>query len=455
MALESSDGTIGSKSFIVSKSYPTPPPELLLETAVRAGLLISPLTTALGSADGLTAETAVDLVLSSSPVLPVLTDPDLAMVARVAETDQDQADELLAGITDMRKELVEQAARLGDARLSGQLTASAAAAVQFDAEAHTLPLPDDACVEAAINAVNQNVARVHGTLTTSAVRPEVIHRSMLRALRTSTPAVPVRRPSTGADPFIRRAVEAEALIRLSTGGGEAREAAVMLSGGFHWQDEALLQALEDEVLATSAPAASQPTKVFGGLSANQPAESPSVIVARAQQSYLGFSLGMSRWIGGACAQSLTAPTPPGPGSPAAPQRTVAAYQPLRPIGGLGGGFRGMGPSGDRVFDPELGEERELTDREKTIRDWGVGGFFAGWVGLGAVSTIGTAPIGGAGGLIGAPVGGIVGTFAGMKLGEWKYDHGWGGMFLRAGEVAEAVLNPYAALRYLLFGSQFD
>ncbi|WP_085208916.1 hypothetical protein [Streptomyces sp. Amel2xC10] len=430
--------------------------ELLFETAVRARLLTCPLTIDMGPADGMAFEDAVGLVLSASPVLPVLSDPDLAMVARIADTDPDRSDELLADVVALRKDLAVQAKQLGDTRISGQLDASVTAAVQFDAEAHALPCPDDTDLDTVIDVVNRHVARVNGAFseTTATVPAKVVHGAMLRALRTSAPAVPVRRPSAGAEPFIRRAAEAEALIRLSTGDSARRNAAVTLAGRLYWQDEALRQALEEEAWAAAAP---EPTQPF--LSGSPPAQAaPDVpsIIAGTQRGHLDFSLGVSQWIGNACAQTLTSPTPVMAGSPAVPQRTVAAHRPLAPIGGgFGGGFGGPTPSGDRIFDPELGEERELTDREKTIRDWGVGGFFVGWVGLGAVSTIGTAPVGGAGGLFGTIAGGVVGTYAGMKLGEWKYDHGYGGMFLRAGEVVNAVVNPFEAIRYLLFGSQFD
>ncbi|MFJ6213379.1 hypothetical protein ACIQGZ_08625 [Streptomyces sp. NPDC092296] len=450
MALESGGGVIGSKSVLVRKTDPVPPVELLLEAATRARLLACPLTTDLGPADGIAFEDAVGLVLSASPVLPVLSDPDLAMVARIADDDPDQADELLAGVVALRKDLAAQATQLGDTRLSGQLDASVAAAVQFDADAHTLPEPDDTDLDTVIDAVNQHVARVNNALseTAAAVPAKVIHQSMLRVLRTSAPAVPVRRPSGDAEPFIRRATEAEALIRLSTSGSTARNAAITLAGRLYWQDEALRQALDEEVRAAAVP---EPTKSFlGGSQPAQGAVDVSSVIADTQRSYLGFSLGVSQWIGDACAQLLTSPSPVVAGSPAVPQRTVAAYSPLPPFAGA---FGGVASPGNRIFDPELGEDRELTDREKTIRDWGVGGFFVGWVGLGTVSTIGTAPIGGAGGLVGTVAGGAIGTVAGMKLGEWKYDYGYGGMFLRAGEAVSAFTNPVTAVHYIIFGSQ--
>jgi hypothetical protein len=344
-----------------------------------------------------------------------------------------------------------QAQQLGDTRISGQLDASVSAAVQFDADAHALPYPDDTDLATVADVLGRHVARINGALSapTATVPAQVVHQAMLRTLRTASPAVPVRRPSAGGQPFVRRAAEAEALIRLSAAGGTTRNEAITLAGRLHWQDETLRQALEEEAQAAAAP---QPTKSFLDGAQPPPAEVdiPSIITG-AQRGYLDFSLGVSQWIGTACAQALTTPSPVIPGAPAAPQRTIAAYQPLRP---LPGGFTTPLPD-DLLFDSELGGERELTDREKTIRDWGVGGFFVGWVGLGTASTIATAPVGGAGGLLGTIAGGAIGTFAGMKLGEWKYDHGYGGMFLRAGEVANALMSPFGAIHYLIFGSQFD
>ncbi|MCD0452117.1 hypothetical protein LO762_23415 [Actinocorallia sp. API 0066] len=401
--------------------------ELLFEVATRARLLVSPLTTDLGLADGITFEEAVGLVLSASPVLPVLSDPDLAIVARVAERDPIQADELLAAVLTLREDLAAQAGQLGDARLQGQLEAAVTAAAQFDAAAHTLPVPDDDDIEIVIDVVAQQVIRVNDALAESGgVAPvKVVHRSILHALHTNPPAVPIPPRSGDTEPF-RRAAEAEALIRLSAGDSAARNVAVALAGRLYWQDETLRQALEEE---TS--------------SGDDSGDAPSII-AKVQVDHLEFSLGVSQGIGNAFQQALTPPSPAAVGSEAVLQQSVSSYVPLRPFGPIGTHI-----DDNHVYDPELGEVRELTEREKTIRNWGVGGFFVGWVGGATVGVIGTAPLGGAGGLVSAPLGGVAGTAIGMKLGQWKYDYGYAGAGLKIGEAFLAFQNPFTAIRFIV------
>ncbi|GAB3654121.1 hypothetical protein GCM10027589_12610 [Actinocorallia lasiicapitis] len=440
---KSGGGVVGSKSFI-GKMAPTPPVELLFEVATRARLLVSPLTTELGLDDGITFEEAVGLVLSASPVLPVLSDPDLAMVARVAERDPIQADELLASVVALREDLAAAAEQIGDPRLQSRLEAAVTAATQFDAASHTLPEPDDTDVEIVINAVNLQVIRVNDafTDTRATVPAKVVHQSIVHALRTNPPAVPIPPTSGDTEPLVRRAAEAEALIRLSAGDGAARNAAVALAGRLYWQDEALRQALEEEEPGSGDDTAPAPV-YFSANGPDQDAVDVPSIIAKVHVDHLGFALGISQGIGNALRQSLAQPSP---AAGAVPQRTVSSYMTLQPYG----------PAGEHVddnhiYDSALGKVRKITDRERTIRDWGVGGFFVGWFGLGAVSTIGTAPIGGAGGLIGAPIGGVAGTAIGMKLGQWKYDYGWVGAGTKVGEALLALItgDPIRITRFIV------
>ncbi|WP_019632125.1 hypothetical protein [Actinomadura atramentaria] len=404
----------------------TPPLELLFEIATRARLLASPLTTGSGTDEDITFEQAVAVTLSSTPVAPVLTDPDLAVVAKVAENDSERAESLLAGIAGLRADLAAQAEQIGDPQLSARLAAAATAAAEFDADAYALPLPEDDDIALVVDAVNEEVARVGDLLagTSTAVPAEAVHQSILHSLRTTTPAVAVPPRSGDAEPLVRRVPEADAVTRLAARDSAARNDAVRAAGRLYWQDELLRQALEAET-----PPDPGPTKSY--LSGNQPAQDPMAIaslIARIHVDHLAFSLGVSQGIGNACRQRVARSAP----VQAAHRQTVAAYEPLPPLYGPYGPWNGWGPrrpydpdnpteDGDHIFDPELGKIRELTAREKIIRNWGVGGFFVGWVGGATVGVIGTAPVGGAGGLIGAPVGGALGTAAGMKIGEWVAD----------------------------------
>ncbi|MDX6740928.1 hypothetical protein [Actinocorallia sp. A-T 12471] len=393
-----------------------PPLELVFDVATRARLIASPLTSGMGSADGISFEEAVGLVLSSTPVLPVVSDPDLAVVARVAERDPDLAEQLLAGIAALRAELATLAEQLGDAVLSASLAASAMAAAAFDAVTHTLPLPNDDDIGIVIDAVNREVARVTDTLAglPTVVPDDVVHRKILTTLHTASPLVPIPKRSATAEPLVRRVEEAAAIARLSVRDTETRNAAVALAGCLYWQDEMLRQALAAEELpdddATDVPA----------------------IITRVHLGHLAFSLGLAEGIGKAGQQrvaktaptTLSAPTPYvldgyGPPSPFFqdpddPYR----YRMLSPWEAQWLFMTDPAFDGDHIYDPETDSYRELTPRERIIRNWGVAGGLFGWVAGSGIGVLTIPYTGGTGPFIGQYAGLIGGIKGGMSLGEW-------------------------------------
>jgi hypothetical protein len=215
--------TIPREDPTVIKSRPFPPAELLLELATRAELMTSPLTTGESAPEyASNFEQAVEALLSSSPPPPVLSDPELAVVARVAARDPGHADGLRANIAALRADLAGHAEKIGDERLNGLLASSAAAATEFDVDAHTLPLPDDDKFAAAINVVSQQTARVTDKLLAGGTRIpiEVIHSSMQYRMLISRPvhfedAKVEDLVRSYAAPMVHRIAEAEAVTRLA------------------------------------------------------------------------------------------------------------------------------------------------------------------------------------------------------------------------------------------------
>jgi hypothetical protein len=242
----------------VIKSRPFPPAELLLELATRAELMTSPLTTGASAPEyASTFERAVETLLSSSHPPPVLSDPELAVVARVAARDPSHAEDLRASIAALRSDLAGHAEKIGDERLNGLLASSAAAATDFDPDAHALPLPDDDNFAAAINVVSQRAARVTDKLRAAGSRVpiEVIHSSMYYRMLISRP-----RYFEGARvedlarsysvPMVHRLAESEAVTRLAARDIESQDAVVEMLERAYWQHEWLRQTIDAEPLPT-------------------------------------------------------------------------------------------------------------------------------------------------------------------------------------------------------------
>ncbi|MFF0577966.1 hypothetical protein [Streptosporangium saharense] len=430
MALPFGGGKSGTSGHI-NKIAPTPPVELLFEIATRARLAASPLTTDLGPDDGLPIEEAIAIVLSPAPVTPLLSDPELAIVAKVAEDDPDYAETLRAGIAAFRADLAAQAEQIGDAQLSAHLLASATAAAEFDADAHTLPFPEDDDIELVIDAVNQQVAQVNNALAdaTTEVSAQVIHQTILRTLRTASPAVPVPSRSADTAPLVRRVEEATAITRLSTRDSQAQQAAATLTLRLYWQDETLQQALD---ALAPPPADTAPTKSVLVTSGPNPATTNvAALVTAIHLDYLAFSLGVSRGIGTACAQRV-AKTPPvaDPVSQAPQQVTdIPPWERRREIFGddlplppnIYDRMADASFLADHVYNPATKTWRRLTPREKIIRNWGVAGALTGWVGGSAVGVLLIPETGGTAPFILQFQGLVAGARHGMEFGEWVAD----------------------------------
>ncbi|MEV4094395.1 hypothetical protein [Streptosporangium saharense] len=400
--------------------------ELLFEIATRARLAASPLTTDLGSDGGLSIEEAIAIVLSPAPVTPLLSDPDLAIVAKVAEDDPDYAETLRAGIAAFRADLAAQAEQIGDAQLSAHLLASATAAAEFNADVHTLPFPEDDDIEIVIDAVNQQVAQVNDALadTATEVPAQVIHQTILRTLRSASPAVPVPPRSADTAPLVRRVEEAAAITRLATRDSQAQQAAATLALRLYWQDETLQQALD----ALAPPPA---TSVLVTSGPNPATTNVAALVTTIHLDYLAFSLGVSRGIGNTCAQRIAKTPPAATSASQAPQHSPAIppWERRREIFGDDFGhpinafdiMEDASFCADHAYDPVTKTWRELTPREKIIRNWGAAGALTGWVGGSAVGVLIIPETGGTGPFILQFEGLVAGAKYGMKFGEWVAD----------------------------------
>ncbi|MDF5756741.1 hypothetical protein [Spongiactinospora sp. TRM90649] len=422
MALLSGSGKSGLNGPI-GKTAPAPPAELLFQVAALARLTACPLTTDIGPEEGITINEAVALVMSPSPVTPLLSDPDLAIVAKIAEDDPDHAETLRALIAAFRTDLAAAAEQIGDPVLSAHLHASAAAATGFDAEAHTLPLPEDDDLDIVLDAINEHVARVHASLggTATVVPAQVVHRQLLRTLATAAPAVPIPPRSGDTTPLVRRVEEAAAIIRLSTRDGQGQQEAAMLTRRLYWQDEMLQQALD-----ALTPADPTPTKSVLGTpgSAN-----PASLITAIHVDHLAFSLGVSHGIRDTCAQRV-AKTPPTAAPPSkAPAHGVPVPTRFTHRDPLTGEVRMnrfemmeyFAYAGDHAYDPATDTWRELTPREKCIRNWGVAGGLFGWVAGSAAGVVSIPATGGTGPFILQWHGFMAGVGGGMKFGEWVAD----------------------------------
>lgn len=428
MALPFGGGKSGASGHI-NKIAPTPPVELLFEIATRARLAASPLTTEVGSEGSLTIEEAIAITLSPAPVTPLLSDPELAVVAKVAEDDPDYAETLRAGIAAFRADLAAQAEPIGDAQLSAHLRASATAAAEFDADTHTLPLPEDDDIEIVIDAVNQHISRVNDSFagTATEVPAEVVHRQLLRTLRTASPAVPIPARSAETTPLVRRVEEAAAITRLSTRDSQAQQAAVTLARRLYWQDETLQQALD---ALTPPPADTTPTKVVFGTSGPNPATTNvAALITTIHLNYLTFSLSVSRGIGATCAQRVANTKPAANPASQAPQYGVPVPNRFTHVDPLTGERRMdqfemmeyFAFASDHHYDSATDTWRELTPRERIIRNWGVVGGLTGWVGGSAVGVLTIPFTGGTGPFIGQFAGFAAGVKGGMEFGEWVAD----------------------------------